>query len=148
MRGRSMEYDVKDIKAADAGRDKVEWAERRMPVLRKIRERFKKEKPLKGVRVSCAPYQGCRLREETGPLRARYGEEHVGVQEAPGLPGWHRGGHLPQARLRPRPLHLVGMRGVQTVPTEQHRLLQPSGAGADQAGLCQIAVRGRLCQCT
>ncbi len=48
-----MEYDVKDIKAADAGRDKVEWAERRMPVLRLIRERFKKEKPLKGVRVSC-----------------------------------------------------------------------------------------------
>ena len=48
-----MEYDVKDIKAADAGRDKVEWAERRMPVLRLIRERFKIEKPLKGVRVSC-----------------------------------------------------------------------------------------------
>lgn len=48
-----MEYDVKDIKAADAGRDKVEWAERRMPVLRKIRERFEKEKPLKGVRISC-----------------------------------------------------------------------------------------------
>jgi len=48
-----MEYDVKDIKAADAGRDKVEWAERRMPVLRKIRERFGKEKPLKGVRISC-----------------------------------------------------------------------------------------------
>ena len=48
-----MEYDVKDIKAANAGRDKVEWAERRMPVLRKIKERFEKEKPLKGVRISC-----------------------------------------------------------------------------------------------
>lgn len=48
-----MEYDVKDIKTADAGRDKVEWAERRMPVLRKIRERFEKEKPLKGARISC-----------------------------------------------------------------------------------------------
>jgi adenosylhomocysteinase len=48
-----MDYDVKDIKTADAGRDKVEWAERRMPVLRKIRERFQKEKPLKGVRISC-----------------------------------------------------------------------------------------------
>jgi adenosylhomocysteinase len=48
-----MDYDVKDIKTADAGRDKVEWAERRMPVLRKIRERFEKEKPLKGVRISC-----------------------------------------------------------------------------------------------
>lgn len=48
-----MEYDVKDIKAAETGRDKVEWAERRMPVLRKIRARFEKEKPLKGARISC-----------------------------------------------------------------------------------------------
>jgi len=51
--GGLMEYDVRDIRAADTGRDKVEWAERRMPVLRKIRERFAKEKPLKGVRISC-----------------------------------------------------------------------------------------------
>ena len=48
-----MDYDVKDIKTADAGRYKVEWAERRMPVLRMIRERFKKERPLKGARISC-----------------------------------------------------------------------------------------------
>ena len=48
-----MEFDVKDIKTADAGRDKVEWAERRMPVLREIRERFRKEQPLKGARISC-----------------------------------------------------------------------------------------------
>ena len=47
-----MDYDVKDIKAADTGRDKVEWAERRMPVLRKVRERFEKEKPLQGVHAS------------------------------------------------------------------------------------------------
>ncbi|MBP1734963.1 MAG: ahcY 1, partial [Deltaproteobacteria bacterium] len=31
----------------------IEWAERRMPVLRKIRERFAKEKPLKGVKIAC-----------------------------------------------------------------------------------------------
>ena len=48
-----MEYDVRDIKSADTGRGKVEWAERRMPVLRKIRERFRKELPLKGARISC-----------------------------------------------------------------------------------------------
>lgn len=48
-----MEFDVRDIKTAHTGRDKVEWAERRMPVLRKVRERFAKEKPLKGVRISC-----------------------------------------------------------------------------------------------
>ncbi|MGD0232452.1 MAG: adenosylhomocysteinase [Syntrophorhabdales bacterium] len=48
-----MDYDVKDIEAADAGRDKIEWAERRMPVLRLLRERFEKEKPLSGARISC-----------------------------------------------------------------------------------------------
>jgi len=48
-----IDYDVKDIKLADQGLNKIEWAERRMPVLRKIRERFLKEKPLEGVRISC-----------------------------------------------------------------------------------------------
>ncbi len=48
-----MDYDVKDVKLADQGLEKIEWAERRMPVLRLIRERFAKERPLKGVRISC-----------------------------------------------------------------------------------------------
>lgn len=45
-------YDVKDTKLAEGGRRKIEWAEREMPVLRLIRERFKKERPLKGLRLS------------------------------------------------------------------------------------------------
>lgn len=48
-----MDYDVKDIRLADQGMEKIEWAERRMPVLRTLRERFAKEKPLKGVKISC-----------------------------------------------------------------------------------------------
>jgi adenosylhomocysteinase len=44
--------DIKDINLAEGGRRKIEWAEREMPVLRLIRERFAKEKPLKGVRLS------------------------------------------------------------------------------------------------
>jgi len=48
-----MDYDVKDMKLADAGLERIQWAERRMPVLKKIEERFKKEKPLKGARISC-----------------------------------------------------------------------------------------------
>ncbi len=48
-----MEYDVKDIKLANQGLERIEWAERRMPVLKQIRERFIKEKPLKGARISC-----------------------------------------------------------------------------------------------
>jgi len=45
-------YDVKDTKLADGGRLKIEWAEREMPVLRQIKERFAKELPLKGMRIS------------------------------------------------------------------------------------------------
>jgi adenosylhomocysteinase len=45
-------YDIKDAKLAEGGRLKIEWAEREMPVLRLIRERFAKERPLQGVRVS------------------------------------------------------------------------------------------------
>ena len=46
------QYHIRDIALADGGRDRTEWAERSMPVLRQIRERFAKEKPLKGKRVS------------------------------------------------------------------------------------------------
>ena len=42
-------YDVKDMKLADGGRLKIDWAEREMPVLRLIKERFSKEQPLKGL---------------------------------------------------------------------------------------------------
>ncbi len=45
-------FDVKDTSLAEGGRLRMEWAEREMPVLRTITERFKKEKPLKGMRVS------------------------------------------------------------------------------------------------
>ncbi len=45
-------YDIKDINQAEGGRRRMDWAEREMPVLRSISERFKKEKPLKGLRLS------------------------------------------------------------------------------------------------
>jgi adenosylhomocysteinase len=45
-------HDIKDASLAEGGRRRIEWAEREMPVLRLIRERFEKEKPLKGVRMS------------------------------------------------------------------------------------------------
>ncbi len=40
-------YDVKDLGLAEGGRRRIEWAEREMPVLRQIRERFAKELTLK-----------------------------------------------------------------------------------------------------
>ncbi len=48
----SLDYDIKDLNLAPGGRLRIEWAEREMPVLRLIRERFEKEKPLQGVRLS------------------------------------------------------------------------------------------------
>jgi len=45
-------YDIKDIKQAEGGRRRIEWAELEMPVLRQIRERFAKERPLKGIRIA------------------------------------------------------------------------------------------------
>jgi len=46
------EYDVKDIGLADRGLLKMEWAGSEMPVLNLIRERFRREKPLAGLRLS------------------------------------------------------------------------------------------------
>ena len=52
---RAIEHDIKDISLAPAGKRRIDWAEREMPVLRLIRERFGAEQPLKGVRlVACA----------------------------------------------------------------------------------------------
>ena len=47
-----MEFDVKDLGLADEGKRRIEWADRDMPVLAKIRERFSKEKPLAGKKMS------------------------------------------------------------------------------------------------
>lgn len=52
---KSDDYDVKDIGLAAQGKQRIEWAERDMPVLRLIRERFAAEKPLQGKRlIACA----------------------------------------------------------------------------------------------
>src|SRR5690349_6377592 len=47
-----MNYKVVDHKLADAGRFRIDWAESRMPVLMVLREKAKKEQPLKGMRVA------------------------------------------------------------------------------------------------
>ncbi len=57
-------YHVKDLDLAPSGRLRMEWAEREMPVLRQIRERFAVEQPLKGVRLSACLH----VTTETGNL--------------------------------------------------------------------------------
>ncbi len=45
--------DVKDLGLAPQGRKRIEWADHDMPVLRRVRERFEREKPLVGKRMAC-----------------------------------------------------------------------------------------------
>jgi adenosylhomocysteinase len=45
-------FDIKDSKLAEGGRRRITWAEREMPVLRMIKERFEKERPFAGIRMS------------------------------------------------------------------------------------------------
>ncbi|MDQ7799246.1 MAG: adenosylhomocysteinase [Candidatus Edwardsbacteria bacterium] len=47
-----MNYDIKDIKLATKGKNRIEWADKYMPVLQTIRTRFEKDKPLKGYKIS------------------------------------------------------------------------------------------------
>ena len=48
-----MKYDIKDLSLAKKGRLRIEWANEYMDVLASVRERFRREKPLKGLRVAC-----------------------------------------------------------------------------------------------
>src|SRR5918992_1074816 len=48
----TVEGDIRDPALADEGRLKIEWADRQMPVLARIRDRFEKDRPLDGVRIA------------------------------------------------------------------------------------------------
>src|SRR4051794_18654078 len=50
--GTAVKGHIKDPNLAEKGRNRIEWAEAEMPVLRQIRERFEKERPLEGLRLS------------------------------------------------------------------------------------------------
>ena len=52
VEGEFMDYDVKDMSLAEAGKLRIEWAERSMPVLKMIRDRFAKERPLEGIKLA------------------------------------------------------------------------------------------------
>src|SRR5712692_3288411 len=60
-------HDVRDIDLAAAGRKRIEWADHQMPVLRIIRERFAKDRPLKGHRMGACLHITC---ETANLLRA------------------------------------------------------------------------------
>ncbi|GAG11411.1 unnamed protein product, partial [marine sediment metagenome] len=45
-------YDIKDRSLAEAGKLRIEWAGKEMPVVKLIKQRFAGEKPLEGIRIS------------------------------------------------------------------------------------------------
>jgi adenosylhomocysteinase len=70
-------YDVKDLSLAEAGRQRIEWASREMPVIMLLRERFAKEKSLGGIRIA-----GClHITTETAnlALTLKEGGAHVAL---------------------------------------------------------------------
>jgi adenosylhomocysteinase len=62
--GKAAEYHVKEPALAGKGQDRMEWAEQNMPVLRSIRQRFEKEKPLRGMSIGACLH----VTTETGVL--------------------------------------------------------------------------------
>ena len=59
-----MKFHVKDLSLAKKGKLRIEWAGKDMPVLRLIEDRFRKEKPLKGLKIACCLH----VTTETGNL--------------------------------------------------------------------------------
>jgi len=63
----TLRYDVKDLALAPEGVRRIAWADRQMPVLAAIRERFEREQPLAGHRISACLH----VTTETANLAAR-----------------------------------------------------------------------------
>ncbi len=83
--------DVKDLSLAEEGRKRIEWAERDMPVLRAIRERFEKEKPLAGMRMSACLHVTAETANLAKTLKAG-GADLLAVRLQPAVdPGRRRG---------------------------------------------------------
>ena len=65
-----MNYDIKDINLADQGKKRIEWAANDMPVLARINERFAKEKPLAGLKMSACLHITCETANLARALKA------------------------------------------------------------------------------
>ena len=64
MNSTQLKYDIEDINLAEQGKNNIEWAMKDMPVLKKIRERFLREKPFVGLKLSACVH----LTKETAAL--------------------------------------------------------------------------------
>ncbi len=65
-----MKHDVKDLKLAPLGKKRILWADQDMPVLQRVRERFEKEQPLRGLRMSACLHVTCETANLARALKA------------------------------------------------------------------------------
>ncbi|MDP3938900.1 MAG: adenosylhomocysteinase, partial [Deltaproteobacteria bacterium] len=65
-----MKHDVKDLKLAPEGKKRILWADQDMPVLQRVRERFEKEQPLRGLRMSACLHVTCETANLARALKA------------------------------------------------------------------------------
>jgi adenosylhomocysteinase len=70
-------HDVADLALAEQGRKRIEWADRSMPVLREIRERFEKERPFDGVRIAACMHVTTETANLMRALQAGGAELHL-----------------------------------------------------------------------
>lgn len=75
--GEMTDHDIKDIGLAKKGRLRIEWAEQEMPVLRSIRGRFSKTKPLKGIRIAACLHVTTETANLMDTLKAGGAEIHL-----------------------------------------------------------------------
>src|SRR5258708_14335377 len=68
--GSGRDSDVHDLGLGGAGRKRIEWADKQMPVLRRLRERFAKELPLKGQRLGACLHITCETANLLRTLKA------------------------------------------------------------------------------
>ena len=70
VRADALPFDIKDPGIAKAGRGRIDWAARSMPVLQIIRERFARERPLAGLRISACMHVTCETAALVQTLKA------------------------------------------------------------------------------
>ena len=101
--------DVKDLALADEGIRRIDWAAQEMPVLASILERFERDRPLAGIRISACLH----VTTETAnlmPLAARRRRRAGAVRQQPAEHAGRRGRRPGQALRRP---HLRHHRGLE-----------------------------------
>jgi len=81
-------HDVTDLALADEGVRRIEWAEREMPVLRLIRERFEREKPLAGLRIGACLHVTSETANLARTLAAGGAEVHLAASNPLSTQDW------------------------------------------------------------